>query len=475
MIFRWNGRTVEARGGDTIAIALWRHGIRAVGYSRKRHRPLGAAGHVVQGALVTVDGRPHVHADHTVVVSGMEVSQQGGWPHPRFDLLKLARRLPQRWTRGGFERPYWLRSGTKRFELWERLLMSLAGEVDPPTFRAPLPVGRREDCDVIVVGGGPAGINAANAAAAAGQKVYLVSRSRQAESYASSLGRSPSIIDSRVVTLFGHEAAGIYRRGTVVLAVPRQPEAAASTLVCRRLVIATGRESVGPLVAGRDLPGVLDSRTALRWAPALGSDLGPTVVVGTGAERQVADALLRHGVEIMAVSEASSLLEILGHDAVRGARLNGRTVACHSLVHAGPWVTNDNLVFQASASGTLRLTRGSLPPTVEVVGSAADANETLTLGPDIDGSRVSVCACMDVSAQEIISRLDNGETHVEEIKRSTACGMGPCQGFPCWETMRAVISSATGSPIADVPTSRPPCRGITVAQAAGLDGLLDLE
>ena len=141
MIFRWNGRTVEARPGDTIAIALWRHGIRAVGYSRKRHRPLGAAGHVVQGALVTVDGRPHVHADHTVVASGMDVWQQGGWPHPRFDLLKLARALPQRWTRGGFERPYWLRSGTKRFELWERLLMSLAGEVDPPKFRSPLPAG----------------------------------------------------------------------------------------------------------------------------------------------------------------------------------------------------------------------------------------------------------------------------------------------------------------------------------------------
>ena len=475
MIFRWNGRAVEARPGDTIAIALWRLGIRAVGYSRKRHRSLGAAGHVVQGALVTVDGRPHVHADHTEVVAGMDVWQQGSWPHPRFDLLKLARRLPQQWTRGGFERPYWLRSGTRRFELWERLLMNLAGEVDPPEFRALLPAGRRVDVDVVVVGGGPAGVNAANAAAAVGQKVCLVSRSRQAQSYASSLGGSPTAIDSRVMTLFGHEAAGVYRRGTVVLAVPRQPEAAASVLVCRQLVIATGRESVGPLVAGRDLPGVLDARTALRWAPALGPDLGPTVIVGTGTQLQVAEALRCHGVEIVATSEASSLREIPGYEAVRGARFNNSTVACRSLVHAGPWITNDNLAFQASASGTLRLTRAGLPPNVEIVGSAADANESLTLGADVDCSRISICACMDVSAQEIMSCLDNGETHVEEIKRSTACGMGPCQGFPCWETMRSVISSATGSPVADIPTSRPPCRGITVAQAAGLDGLLDLE
>src|ERR1700722_12348759 len=171
MIFRWNGRPFEARPGDTIAIALWRHGIRAVGYSRKRHRPLGAAGHVVQGALVTVDGRPHVHADHTVVVAGMDVRQQGRWPHPRFDLLKLTRVLPQRWTQGGFERPYWLRSGTKRFELWERLLMSLAGGADPPRNRVAAPTGHRWDVDVVVVGAGPAGIHAANVAAAAGQKV----------------------------------------------------------------------------------------------------------------------------------------------------------------------------------------------------------------------------------------------------------------------------------------------------------------
>ena len=310
MKLKWNGRPIEARAGDTIAMALWRHGIRAVGFSRKRHRPLGAAGHVVQGALVTVDGRPHVHADHTVVVSGMDVRQQGGWPHARFDLLKLARGLPQRWMRGGFERPNWLRSGTRRFELWERLLMSVAGEVDPPKTGVPVPKGRRWDGDVVVVGGGPAGVQTANTAAAAGLKVCLVSRSKQAESYASFLGRSPSMIDPRIMTLFGHEAAGIYRKGTVVLAVPRQPQAAASALVCRQLVIATGRESVGPIVPGNDLPGVFDSRTALRWAQSLGSDLGPAMVVGTGAESRVADALRRHGVNVMAICAAGAVREI---------------------------------------------------------------------------------------------------------------------------------------------------------------------
>jgi bacterioferritin-associated ferredoxin len=199
------------------------------------------------------------------------------------------------------------------------------------------------------------------------------------------------------------------------------------------------------------------------------------VVVGTGTERQVADALRHNGADIEAISEAGSLREILGHNFVRGARVGRRTIACHSVVHAGPWLTNDNLTFQASASGALRLTRDALPPNVEVVGSAVIAGETLTMERGTNPAHVSVCACMDVSVQEIVHCLDNGETHVEEIKRSTACGMGPCQGFPCWEAMRAIVSNSTGTRIVDIPSFRPPRRAITVAQAAGLDGLLDLE
>jgi glycine/D-amino acid oxidase-like deaminating enzyme len=56
--FTWNGRTVLARSGDTIAAALWRRRVLALGVSRKRHRPLGISGAFLQGALVQVDGRP---------------------------------------------------------------------------------------------------------------------------------------------------------------------------------------------------------------------------------------------------------------------------------------------------------------------------------------------------------------------------------------------------------------------------------
>jgi sarcosine oxidase subunit alpha len=83
---------------------------------------------------------------------------------------------------------------------------------------------------------------------------------------------------------------------------------------------------------------------------------------------------------------------------------------------------------------------------------------------------------MDVTVGELLAHIEAGDTHIEVLKRATSCGMGPCQGFPCWQLMRAVVERATGGNAGnDLPTYRPPRRGITVEQAAGLDGLLEVE
>ena len=128
--FRWNGRLLRARAGDTIAAALWRNGIRRSGVSRKLHRPLGLSGAYLQGVLVEVNGVPHVRADERLVTDGMEVVRQNAWPSARFDLLNVLRLLPASWVRGGFEQTMWFPSGTRRFGVWERLLSFIAGEVD---------------------------------------------------------------------------------------------------------------------------------------------------------------------------------------------------------------------------------------------------------------------------------------------------------------------------------------------------------
>jgi sarcosine oxidase, subunit alpha len=478
MVFSWNGRRLTAVVGDTIAIALWRHGIAAMGSSRKRHRPLGASGTYLQGVLVGVNGRPHVRADETLLEPGMDVRQQNVWPTAALDVLSLLRLVPGRFLRSGFERPRLLPSGTRRFEWWERLLMFLAGEVSLSLrtgMDTGMPRGERWEVDVVVVGGGPEGRRQANASASNGLRVCLVSQSREPGSFAAAMGSTLPELNPTIKLLAGHEAIGVYREGTVVLAAPKIPHKPPTVLVCKRLILSTGRRSVPPLIPGHDLPGVLEARLALAWASALGAELGPVVVVGTGVQDEIGRVLAANSVNVAAVGSVTDLSRIEGRRAVRAVILNGVTIRCRSLIHAGPWLADPSLAFQAAQRGELRLIAGPLPERVSVVGSACLKDEPTPLGSLESLLDVAVCSCMDVTIGDVLAHIRKGQTHVEVLKRATSCGMGPCQGLPCWEHLRGVIRTATGVSSEDHPTYRPPRRGITVAQAAVLDGLLERE
>jgi hypothetical protein len=480
LTFFWNGRRYRGRVGDTIASALWRQGVRALGCSRKRHRHLGLSGNYLQGVLVTAGGRPHARADEVLVSEGLDVRQQNVWPSARWDVLGIFRLIPAHWVRGGFEHPWFLPGGTLRFAVWERMLMFLAGEVHlrvPPAAPASTATGLRLDTDVLVIGGGPAGRAAANAAAGAQLRTALVSNSVSPGTIATLFGVELPVLNPAVKVLAGHTAVGIYRAGSVVLAAPVDPSQAATVIVTKKLILATGRRSLPPLVTGHDVPGVLAVHAAVRLASQVGGELGSTVVVGDGTRQMAADSLARLGVPVVAVEDIAGLERIDGKACVAAVRIRGRTVPCRTLVHAGPYIADPGLRFQATAGGTLRLlSDGKLPADVEVVGAAALPNEVPHVGELDTLEDVAVCPCMDATVGEVLSLIGEGELHVEVLKRATSCGMGPCQGFPCWELLRAVIRLKSGGRIdLDRPTHRPPRRGLTVEQAAGLDGLLELD
>jgi bacterioferritin-associated ferredoxin len=456
--FTWNGRRLQAQEGDSAADALRRNGVRVLAATRKRHRPLGWSGSFVQGVLAEVDGVPNVRLDQVPLRPGLALRRQNAWPSPGFDLLKAFRWLPARWVQGGFEHPRWLASGTGRFERWERLLGFLAGEgrLSPAAPALPVVPGARRRVDALVVGAGPAGRAEAAALEAAGKTVLVVTR-------------GPKAVEG-VETLTRHEAFGVYRGGRLVAAAPLDPSQGALVIETAELVLATGRRSCPPVVPGNDLPGAMDAPTALHLAER-GIDLGRVVVVGTGAEAAVGAALARAG-RVVATAPVASLRAILGRHAVRAVALD-RRIACETLVHAGPWIGDPGLAFQAAADGRLRLTAGSLPPGVRVVGGAAAPDEPVHVGDLAAARRAAVCPCMDVMGGEILDLAAAGMTHVEELKRQTGCGMGPCQGLPCWEMLRALLAKATGSAVDDRPSHRPPRRSLTVAQAAGLAELVE--
>lgn len=474
--FYWNDRRLEARAGDSVAAALRRNGIFVLARSRKLHRPLGHSGSYVAGVLARVDGRPNVRLDQETCRPGMRVFAQNAWPSPRLDLLAAAQALPSRWVRGGFEHGRLTPAGGRSYAMWERLLANLAGVATPPDASLPATPrpGRRLRVDTLVIGGGTSGCEAANAAASAGRKVALVTRGDRPGRFCAAMDAGPGPLDDSVELFCGMELFGCYREGTLFVAAPHRHDAGAVAFDADEVVLATGRRSMPPLVSGSHVPGVMDAHAALELASCYGVMPGSEIaVVGTGAERPVGERLRALGANVVHVGPVADLLGIAGRRHVRAID-TGTTIRCDAVVHAGPWRADPNLAFQIVAEGHFQLVAGGLPAHVRVVGAAAQGNEPIRM-PARLSPHALVCPCMDVTVGELVAHIEAGETDPEVLKRLTSCGMGPCQGFPCWETMLAILAAHTGRSADEFPrpSHRPPRRAITVAQAAGLCGVVE--
>ncbi len=173
--FTWNGRPVTCYAGDTIVSALAANGHRVFSRSMKYHRPRGVltADYWDPNTVLQVGDEPNVRGGHRLVEAGMEVSAQNAWPSLRFDAKALTgvagRALSAGFYYKTFMRPRWL------WPTYERVLARFApgGVIDPGS--APRRHEKRyAHPDVVVAGGGPAGLAAAAAAAEAGAHVLLV-------------------------------------------------------------------------------------------------------------------------------------------------------------------------------------------------------------------------------------------------------------------------------------------------------------
>ena len=82
---------------------------------------------------------------------------------------------------------------------------------------------------------------------------------------------------------------------------------------------------------------------------------------------------------------------------------------------------------------------------------------------------IIVCRCNDVTQKEIEDLIDQGITDIEEIKRLTRIGMGPCQGRTCIPLVMGIIARKTGKKIEEipVPATRVPTRPVPMGVLAG--------
>jgi len=79
-----------------------------------------------------------------------------------------------------------------------------------------------------------------------------------------------------------------------------------------------------------------------------------------------------------------------------------------------------------------------------------------------------VCRCEDVTRGQILSCIADGYETLDEIKRVTRAGMGPCQGRTCRHLIATELSRAHGVPMEEVlmTTFRPPVKPISLGMLA---------
>jgi len=82
-----------------------------------------------------------------------------------------------------------------------------------------------------------------------------------------------------------------------------------------------------------------------------------------------------------------------------------------------------------------------------------------------------VCRCEEITLGEIREYIRRGYQSLEEIKRISRCGMGPCQGRTCSQLVMQELASATGKRLSEVKMSafRPPTVPIKLGQLVGGD------
>ena len=81
-----------------------------------------------------------------------------------------------------------------------------------------------------------------------------------------------------------------------------------------------------------------------------------------------------------------------------------------------------------------------------------------------------VCRCEEVTAGDIRKAISEGHDDSNQVKFLTRCGMGPCQGRQCAESVAHIVAAATGKSLRQAGhyRVRPPTTPLTLEQLAGL-------
>ena len=178
LAFSFDGRPLEGFAGDTLASALMAGGVSLVARSFKLRRPRGLVGSGAEepNAIMQIGegatAQPNLPATQVELSAGLTARSTRGWPGVRFDIGAVSGAFGQMLGAGFYYKTFmWPRSWWKYYE---HAIRKSAGFGQAPAGPDPDRYEHRNaHCDVLVAGGGPAGLMAALAAAKSGARVIL--------------------------------------------------------------------------------------------------------------------------------------------------------------------------------------------------------------------------------------------------------------------------------------------------------------
>jgi sarcosine oxidase subunit alpha len=517
--FTFDGKAYQGFAGDTLASALLANNVTLVGRSFKYHQPRGilSAGSEEPNALVELRGgawtEPNTRATVAELFDGLQATSQNRFPSLRYDVLSINSALAPLFAAGFYYKTFmWPASFWEK--LYEPVIRRAAGLGRHA--RLPDPDGYEKStmfCDVLVIGGGEAGIAAARAARG---RVVLCDEAPVLGGQALSDGKAVDLAGLEHVTVLNRTTVfGVYDGGTYG-AVERLTDHLPSApgprqrlirIVAKNSVLASGAIE-RPLVFGdNDLPGVMLAGAVRAYINRYGVAPGKRAVIFLNNDDAACTiaTMAAAGIALAGVIDArpqssplvQSLAAAAGVAVFAGAVINrargGRSVTGAEIMQPGGALVSlpcDLIAMSGGWSPALHLTShldgkplwddaiaafvpGRLPPGMSVVGAASGAGINAGIMPLWHAGNAKAKAFVDfqndVTTTDITLAKQEGFVAVEHLKRYTTLGMATDQGKTANVNAIALMAAATGKPIAQAGTTRfrPPYTPVSIGTLAG--------
>ncbi len=445
--FTFNGKPYTGLAGDTLCSALLANGVHLVGRSWKYHRPRGvmSAGSEEPNALFQVEKGnrtiPNARGTQVELYDNLDASSVNCWPSVEFDFLSINSKFSRLMPAGFYYKTFmWPKSMWMKYEHFIRKASGLGEsprENDPDRYEH-----GHAHCDLLIVGGGVAGLSAALAAGRAGARVIIADE--QSEFGGLTLASKTQIdgldasqwIENTLIELQGMAEVTLLPRSTVFgyhdynfltinqrlsdhLPLAERPASREKLwqVRARQVVLATGAAERPLIFANNDRPGIMLASAVSTYANRYAVKPGGRAVIFTNNDSayQTALDLKAAEVEVVAVVDArassaseiantvrsagievinaSVVVDTAGRKRLRSVQVmrlsadggsvsgNPRSIGCDLLALAGGWSPVVHLNAQSGARPVWDETAAMFRPgePTQAQASAGAANGTLDL------------------------------------------------------------------------------------------------